>query len=182
MDLVRDFEGVFKSIENDPVKDVSKLVDVIKKHGTDPDDSSTWRWDVMRAVVYDDLDYVKLVTAAELQFCYAEQKIVLQEVPEVINVTAMLLHTHYKNFHNLVDVVSIQKAAFGPELFAVIEEKTVKFLDRHITKMMTEGNTGGDTQLEYATDYYKMYVDEFKDYYYLSQIKDIMDRVILNLS
>lgn len=62
MDLVQDFQAAFKLAQQQPEKNMTGLLVVLKQHGQDINDSETWRWDVMRAVVGDDLDYVKLVT------------------------------------------------------------------------------------------------------------------------
>lgn len=182
MDLVRDFQAAFKRAQQQSVKSMDELIPVLKQHGTDPEDSTTWRWDVMRAVVGEDMDYVKLVTAAELRHGYEHQKAVLQEHPEVLNVTVMLLHTQYENYGSLIDVVGIQKDVFGPELFALLEEKTIKFLDRHLASMLIDGNSLGKERLDYANHYYKVYENEYKNYHYWPHIKDTMDRVLLDLN
>lgn len=178
MDLVRDFEAAFNAIKDNPVKDVSELVAVIKKHGRDPNDSSTWRWDVMRSVVSDDMDYVKLVTAMDLKMCYEDQRKIIEKEPEVLKVTAMLLHAHYDNYHKLVDVVSIQKDVFGDVLFSKIEEATIAFLDRLVTKMVSSDNVHGMTHLDYAKYMYQSYASEYEDYYYWPHMKASMDKVM----
>jgi len=181
MDLVQDFQEAFNTIKKNPVKDISELVVVLKKHGQDPDNSSTWRWDVMRAVVEEDMDYVHLVTATELRYCYEEQKILLVQYPEVLKVTAMLLHTQYENYGAWLDVVAIQKEVFGPELFAIVEEKTIKFLDRHIASMLIDSNTRGKDRIDYANYYYKVYEQEYQNYHYWPHIKAVMDKTLASL-
>lgn len=178
MDLVRDFEAAFKAIKDNPVKDVSELVVVLKKHGTDPDDSSTWRWDVMRAVVADDMDYVKMLTATGLKMGYEEQRKTLEEEPAVLKVTAMLLHAHYDKYHKLVDVVSIQKDVFGDVLFSQLEEATIAFLDRLLTNMLSSDNVHGMTHLDYAKYMYQSYASEYEGYHYWPHMKASMDKVM----
>jgi len=182
MDLVRDYQAAFNRAQQQPEKSMDELLPVIKQHGEDPEDPTTWRWDVMRAVVGEDMDYVKLVTATELRFDYEHQKAVLQEHPEVLNVTAMLLNTHYDNYKDLFDLVALQKEVFGPELFSLLEDKTIKFLDRLIGSMLIDENSHGKERLDYANHYYKVYENEYKNYYYWPHIKDTMDRVLADLN
>lgn len=181
MDLVRDFEAAFKSIKDNPVKDVSELVAVIKKHGRDPNDSSTWRWDVMRAVVSDDLDYVKLVTETDLTMGYAQQREIIEKEPAILKMTAMLLHAHYEKYHKLVDVVSLQKTVFGEVLFSQIEDATIVFLDKLITKMLTDDNVHGMKQVDYANYMYNSYTSQYENYYYWPHIKASMDKAMTTI-
>lgn len=178
MDLVRDFESAFNAIKDNPVKDVSELVVVLKKHGKDQNDSSTWRWDVMRSVVADDMDYVKLVSATGLEMGYKEQRKDLESEPAVLKVTAMLLHSQYEKYHKLVDLISLQKTVFGDVLFSQIEEATIAVLDKLFTKMLTDPNAHGMNQLDYANYMYKSYASQYEDYYYWPHIKVTMDKAI----
>jgi hypothetical protein len=182
MDLVRDFEAAFKAIKDNPIKDVSELVVVLKKHGQDPDDSNTWRWDVMRSVVSDDLEYVKLITAVELEFIYVGVKADIEAEPLVLKVSSMLLHAHIKNYKALVDVVGIQKRIFGEDMFSSIETATISFIDKIYTDLLTKNILDGMTPLRFAQVMYTNYEHDYNDTYYWPHIKATMDKVITKLS
>lgn len=181
MDLVRDFEAAFDGIKNNITKEVAPLVDVLKKHAGPDSDPSSWRWDVMRSVVSDDLDYVKLITTSELEHVFAQQKKDILEAPFILNVTVMFLHTTYYNFKNLVDAVSIQRRVFGDELFAQVEEQMAKFLERHCTKMVSENPFDHMSNLEFAEYMYKMYANDYKGYYFWPQMQSPMEKVLFSL-
>lgn len=181
MDLVRDFEATFNSIKDNPVKDVASLVEVVKKHSDNNSDPSSWRWDVMRSVVSADIDYVKLISIAELEHVFAQQKKDLLEVPFILNVTVMFLHTTYSNFKNLVDVVSIQQRVFGPELFAKVEKQMEKFLDKHCTTIISENPFEQMSNIDFAKYIYKTYAEDYKDYYFWPQMQGPMEKVMFSL-
>jgi hypothetical protein len=182
MDLVQDFQAAFKLAQQQPEKSMTDLLIVLKQHAQDINDCETWRWDVMRAVVGDDLDYVKLVTTTQLTMSYEQQRKTLEEEPAILNLTAMLLHAHYGKYHQLVDVVSIQKSVFGDELFSKIEAQTIAFLDKLLTKMLTSENVHDMSALDYANYLYKSYSVEYEQYYYWPHIKAIMDKAIASIS
>lgn len=182
MDMVHDFQKAFDEIKDNPVKDISTLFEVLKQHGPTPDKPVSWRWDVMRAVVADDLDYVKLVTTAELGFSYHDIKADIEEEPRVLKVSAMLLHTHIKTYKSLVDVVSIQKRVFGEAMFADIEAATIKFIDKLYTGLLTTHVIDGMTPLAFAQCMYKSYESEYSGTYYWPHIKATMDKVITQLT
>lgn len=180
MDLVRDFEKAFDGIKNNPIKDVAILVEVIKKHAES--DDSKLRWDVMRSVVSEDIDYLKLITEAELEHVYAAKIEVIKELPAVLDIIVSGLHTHYETYKKLVDVTSIQKRVFGPDIFAQIEVAMAEFLDGHCTRMVADNPYCDKPPLEFAKDIYKMYAQDYKDYYFWPQMQGPMEKVIFNLS
>lgn len=182
MDLVQDFQAAFKLAQQQPEKNMTGLLVVLKQHGQDINDSETWRWDVMRAVVGDDLDYVKLVTTTQLTMSYEQQRKTLEEEPAILNMTAMLLHAHYGKYHQLVDVVSLQKNVFGEELFSKIEAQTIAFLDKLLTNMLTSDNVFDMSSQEYANYLYKSYAVDYEQYYYWPHMKAIMDKAIASIS
>jgi hypothetical protein len=182
MDMVRDFEAAFKAIKDNPVKDITTLIAVLKKHSTTPDNPVSWRWDVMRSVVSDDLEYVKLVIAAELESIYVGVKSDIEEEPLVLKVSSMLLHTHIKQYKSLVDVVAIQKRIFGEAMFSSIETATISFIGKIYTDLLTKNILDGMTPLKFAQVMYSSYEHEYNDTYYWPHIKATMDKVITNLN
>ncbi len=180
MDLVRDFDSVFNSIKDNPVKDVKPLVDVIKKHSENQKPSS-WRWDVMRSVVMDDIEYIKLVTTAELEHVFEEQKSDFLKVPYIINLMVMFLHTSYYNYKNLVDVIEINRRIMGEEIFEKIEEQMSDFLDLHYSNAVLGNHFENMSDLDFAKYIYKMYEEDYKNYYFWPQMKVAMERVISTL-
>lgn len=182
MDLVRDFETAFKAIKDIPVKDITPLIEVLKKHSTTPDKPVSYRWDVMRSVVSDDLEYVTLVTVAELESIYVGVKSDIEEEPLVLKVSSMLLYNHIKNYKSLVDVVGIQKRIFGEDMFSSIETATISFIDKIYTDLLTKNILDGMTPLRFAQVMYTNYEHEYNDTYYWPHIKATMDKVITKLS
>lgn len=182
MDLVQDFQAAFELAKQQPEKSMDGLLAVIKQHAQNINNSETWRWDVMRAVVGDDLEYVKLVTTTQLIMSYEQQRKLLEKEPVIINMTAMLLHAHYGKYHQLVDVVSLQKSVFGEELFSKIEDQTISFLDKLLTKTLTSENVFDMSAQEYANYLYKDYAVEYEQYYYWPHMKASMDKAIASIS
>lgn len=181
MDMVRDFQSTFDQIKDNPVKDVSPLIAVLKKHAADPSNADGLRWDVMRSVVSDDLDYVKLLTEAELESIYLGVKADIESEPQVIKVSAMLLHAHIKNYKSLMDVVPIQKRVLGDELFAVIEAATIRFIDKIYTDLLTKNIIDGMMPLVFAKLMYNNYEQDYGDTYYWPHMKNTMDKVLMTL-
>lgn len=181
MDMVRDFQNTFDQIKGNPVKDISPLIDVLKKHAADTDKPDNLRWDVMRSVVSEDLDYVKLLTEAELVSIYIGVKADIESEPLVIKTSAMLLHAHIKHYKSLMDVVPIQKRVFGDELFAVIETATIRFIDKIYTDLLTKNIINGMVPLAFAQCMYNSYEQDYGDTYYWPHMKTTMDKVLVKL-
>lgn len=182
MDMVRGFQSAFNSIKDNPIKDITVLKEALKNYSEKKEDPTSWRWDVMRSVVSDDLDYVKLVTIGELEAYYNKSKETVSEHPYILDIIVMTLQAHYDKFKSLVDVVAVQQKVFGPELFSVIEEKTIVHINKMYPSLLTSYVRDGMTPLEYAKWMYKSYENEYKDYYFWPHMKVAMDKVITNLS
>lgn len=182
MNIVRDFQKAFDQIKNDPVKSVESLIPVLREYSESPDDTTTLRWDVMRSVVSDDFDYLKLITVAELESRYLQMKTDIEKFPPVLNVVVMTLKSDYDNYKNIADVVDIQKRVFGETVFAAIEQQMKTFIHKHYTAMLTTHVCEGMSPLSFAKRMYEGYEYDYKNYYFWSDIKASMDEVLVKLS
>ncbi len=173
MDIVIELEKAYKTYKS--TKDFNIFIEALKNESTDKVDPSSWRWDVLKAIVSGNKKLLSLVISEELSACYSHFKKSSSDVcfQSLIRIAVMAFHSHYKLYKDYVDVVQIQKDVFGPDLFSKIEVETKDFLYGHYSRVLTKYIPDGFTQISYIDFMYKKDKKDFENYYYWSTIESV---------
>ncbi len=160
MDFVSELEQEFRTLLASNSNNIESLVDILNKHSI----NNKQRWDVLRCIVSENKDFLVKVSTKELEEEYLEMKEDISKCPAIIDIIVMNLHSQYKNYPYL-DVVSIQKQSFGDELFKLIEEKTIQFLEGHYERIFSDPRINLNN-----------YIKDYKNYYYFPTIMKVIKK------
>lgn len=160
MDFVSELDREFKNLLNENKKDITSLIDILKKHSI----NNQHRWDVLRSIVSEHKDFLIEVSSKEIEEEYLQIKEDLSKCPAIIDIVVMNLHSQYKNYPYL-DIISIQKEFFGEELFKLIEEKTIEFLEGHYERIFSDPRINLNN-----------YIKDYKNYYYFPTIMKVIKK------
>ncbi len=160
MDFVSELEQEFRTLLASNSNNIESLVDILNKHSI----NNKQRWDVLRCIVSENKDFLVKVSTKELEEEYLEMKEDISKCPAIIDIIVMNLHSQYKNYPYL-DIISIQKQSFGEELFKLIEEKTIEFLEEHYERIFN------DSRLNLSH-----YIEDYKNYYYFPTIMKVIKK------
>ncbi len=160
MDFVSELENEFRILLDSGNNSIESLVNILNKHSI----NNNQRWDVLRCIVSENKEFLVKVATKELEEEYLKMKADISKCPALVNIIVMNLHSQYKNYPYL-DIISIQKQSFGEELFKLIEEKTIEFLEEHYERIFN------DPRLNL-----NHYIEDYKNYYYFPTIMKIIKK------